>query len=128
MRFALPKIRDWFRRLPERIVESSIELRCTVHADCFCQVFAFPRLRLVWDSTSASRSRQDERRENKYPMKAALEIIETFISHVAVPALLSTCIFLFNGGRKKKRPNNSYDSRREEWNVWLNPPQQAFYR
>jgi hypothetical protein len=61
-------------------------------------------------------------------VKAVPEIIEAFISHVAVPALLSTCIFLFNSGCKKKRPNNSDSSRREEWNLWLNPPQQASYR
>src|SRR6266704_6883798 len=114
MRFALSKIRDCLRRLPEWIVESSIELRCTVHADCFCCAYPFPRLGLVWDSTSANRFRQHERRKNKYPVKAVPEIIEAFISHVAAPALLSTCIFLFNSGRKKKRPNNSDSSRREE--------------
>ena len=68
MWFALSKIRYCFRRLPERIVESSIKLRCTVHADCFCHAFAFLHLRLVWDGTSANRSWQHQCRNNKRPM------------------------------------------------------------
>src|SRR6266446_541174 len=107
MRFALSKICDGFRLLPERIVESSIELRYTVHADRFGHAFAFPRLGLIWHGPSANRSRQHKRRNNKYPMQMVLEIIEAFISHVAAPALLSTCISLFNGRRKKQCPNNS---------------------
>src|SRR5882724_13414638 len=125
MRFALSKIRDRFRRLPERIVESSIELRCAVHADRFRHAFAFPRLGLIWDGPSAHRSQQNERRNKKYPMQTVLEIIEAFISHVAVSVLVSTCISLFNGRRKKQCPNNSDQPRREERNLWSNPPQNA---